>query len=97
MTLPDSAENLTTMLRGFMGAVRKHAAEDGPDDPVDRVLAAATLLISAGVIAWPSGRKLPRFAVAMLGLGRHIWGRRSWWLPDTITHPAATHSATTQE
>jgi hypothetical protein len=80
MSFTDSAEGLTAMMRDFMAAVRRHATLDGPEDSVDRILAVATILITAVMVAWPDGRKLPRIAAVALNLGRQIWARRSWWI-----------------
>lgn len=81
--LNESADGLTEFLRAFMAAVRRHAAKDGADDPVDRVLAAATVGIAAVMLAWPNGRKVPKFASLVLSIGRQIWARRSWWIEGT--------------
>lgn len=83
MTFEEGADSLTRMLREFMAAMRRHAAQDGPDDPVDRILAAATIAIAAIMLAWPNGRKLPRIATLLITLGRHIWSRRAWWIEPT--------------
>lgn len=76
----EGADNLTQMLRQFLAAVRKHAAKDGADDPVERILAAATIGIAAVMVAWPNGRKLPKFAALLVNIGRQVWARRSWWI-----------------
>lgn len=71
------------MVRQFMALVRSHAsAPDGPSDPIDRVLAAATVGIAAVLLAWPQGRKAPKLIAVVVELAHHLWKRRSWWLPD---------------
>lgn len=85
MSLEDNTESLARMLRDFQAAVKAHLArDDGPgNDPIDRVLAAAMVAISAAMLAWPTGRKLPRYAAVTLSVGRKAWAKRALWMPKS--------------
>lgn len=81
MSIPEANEALTAMLRSFMASVRKIVMSDGPaPDPVDRVLAAATLVAGAMALAWPQGKKLPQLFSGIATIGRHLWARRTLWV-----------------
>lgn len=85
MTAIETPEGLTHLVRQFMAICRK-AAHDPESaagtDPIDRILAAATVGIAAVLLAWPQGRKAPKLIAVAIDLLHHVWKRRSWWLSD---------------
>lgn len=84
MSHPDSPDALTAMIRSFMANVRRYVAQDGPDQPLDRVLAATCAGIAAVMLAWPRGHKIPRFIALIITVAQHAWARRSWLDPEEL-------------
>lgn len=71
-------DDLSNMLGSFMHRLRRYLEQGGPDDVIDRILAAVTVGAAALMILWSPNRKVPGFVGIARAVISQIWGRRHW-------------------
>lgn len=70
-------DHLSDLLSSFMTRLRAYLENGGPDDVIDRILAAGTVAAAALMILWSPKRK-PGLIGIVLAVGQQIWRRRQW-------------------
>lgn len=74
-----SDDVLAELMNSFMQRLRAYLRSGGPEDIIDRVLAATTIGAAAVMILWSPNRKVPGFIGIILAMTKQVWDRRKWW------------------
>jgi len=73
---------MTKFIQSFLAEVKRIFLAERTDlSRLDKILAAITVALGAGAIAWPPGRKLPAVFAFLAHFARQVWARRAWWEP----------------
>lgn len=72
-------EDLTDLLGSFMRRLRAYLDAGGPEDVIDRILAAGTVAAAAVLILWSPHRKSAGVFGVIAAIGRQLWSRRVWF------------------
>jgi hypothetical protein len=72
-------EELADIMNRFMNRLRAYMATGGPEDVLDKILAAATMLGAAVLILWSPKRKGGGVFGIVSAMVRQIWDRRKYW------------------
>lgn len=71
-------QELNDLLKSFMSRLRRYLDAGGPEDVIDRILAAGTVAAAAFMILWSPNRKTPGVMGVVVAVGRQLWHRRMW-------------------
>ena len=72
-------DDLTDLLGSFMDRLRAYLVNGGPDDVIDRIIAAGTVAAAALMILWSPNRKAKGLFGVIGAIGRQIWSHRRWY------------------
>lgn len=76
-------EELNDLLGSFMRRLRQYLDAGGPDEVIDRILAAGTVAAAAFMILWSPKRGRGGLVGIVMAMGAQIWQRRAWLgVPD---------------